>query len=321
MKAYHEILNTTFQTEISLCSRGKRHSVFTAAFYLATQQSFATCSSDSSPDLKYDGCSTLKIPESAEEVSVMLSALYDGIKFYHWQARKSLPFKDVSSMLTVGSKYKIKELRDGAVQRLEKYFPSNLREFTSLSLEDRLPGFCEDDEEKVVLEELELLIQYADKFQVISTISLARKCELPQILPQLFYLCAQLPYEPLIESFTRRSLSNEDFAMILNGYSTLLRNNMDATKPLITHERSPQCTSQNACTNILKELVEEQYQCWFMSTDNFRTAGSWFDVAVEETGICDRCVKHIKQYHEKERKASWKKLGDLYDIDEWSGTV
>ncbi|KAL4246201.1 hypothetical protein ABKN59_009294 [Abortiporus biennis] len=87
----------------------------------------------------YDNCPIVPLSETADEVRIMLSALYDSISNFK-QGRKPLPFSGVAVMLRLGVKYEIDQLRDEAVDRFKQCFPTKLSCFQLLKHESSLPG-------------------------------------------------------------------------------------------------------------------------------------------------------------------------------------
>ncbi|KAL4244415.1 hypothetical protein ABKN59_010190 [Abortiporus biennis] len=104
-------------------------------------------------DYLYDGCPIVPLSDTAEEVLIMLSALYDSISHYE-QGRRPLPFKDVAAMLRLGIKYEIDKLRNESVHRFEECFPKSL---------------SEDEDPELP----EIPIQFSDMWEVIGIIPLA----------------------------------------------------------------------------------------------------------------------------------------------------
>ncbi|KAI0782147.1 hypothetical protein C8Q75DRAFT_788502 [Abortiporus biennis] len=162
----------------------------------------------------YDECPIMPLLDTVEEVRAMLSALYDSISqedvLYH--SRMLQP-------LRLEIKYEFDKLRDESVHRFEECFPKSLSSFEKLALESSLPGLSSEEDEDTEAGG-NIPIQFSDVEEIISIIPLARNCNLPSILPQVFYICAQYPFDTPQKSHSVQALLCRPRHDRLNGSST-----------------------------------------------------------------------------------------------------
>ena len=90
-------------------------------------------------------------------------------------------------MLCLGSKYQVDHVRDEAIHRLRRCFPSKLSAFPARNVYLQDPGFA-------LMESI-----FLRKKDAIGVVNLARAFDLNFLLPPAFYLCAQLDYDELVD--------------------------------------------------------------------------------------------------------------------------
>ncbi|KAI0790887.1 hypothetical protein C8Q75DRAFT_761236 [Abortiporus biennis] len=270
-------------------------------------------------DYLYDGCPIVPLSDTAEEVLIMLSALYDSISHYE-QGRRPLPFKDVAAMLRLGIKYEIDKLRNESVHRFEECFPKSLASFVKLELEPRLTGLSTQSEDEDP-ELPEIPIQFSDMWEVIGIIPLARQCNLWSVLPQVYYICAQCPIETLFQSLNKSNLSPIDLETIFSLEYLLRGHNLHSLEPFILRNRGQMCIHPAVCGGAWKSLLKDEYSSWLQASDIFKEATIWFNAPAVNAGLCSMCIQNFGEHYDRKRKEQWLELGEMCHVSDWSGEL
>ncbi|KLO07219.1 hypothetical protein SCHPADRAFT_945468 [Schizopora paradoxa] len=114
------------------------------------------------------------VGDSDGDVCVLLKALY-GVNLHVALRDSSIP--EVTSLLSMSSKYDCQAIRADVMQRLEFLFPNKLEKY----------------------EEAKLFWGQFSPGQVFELLLVAHRCEALLILPILYYLCARFPPETIID--------------------------------------------------------------------------------------------------------------------------
>ncbi|KAF7340554.1 hypothetical protein MSAN_02126900 [Mycena sanguinolenta] len=139
------------------------HASILSAASAVFKDMFQIAQAPSNADSQVEGCPLVQLyDDTAQDVELVLGTLYDRT-FYKEQEK---PFALVAAMLRLGQKYEFDQLREDAVSRLERRFPTTLPLFRAgadLSGIAEYPGLVYD------------------------AINLARTAGLPSILPAALY--------------------------------------------------------------------------------------------------------------------------------------
>jgi hypothetical protein len=207
------------------------------------------------------------------------------------------PFTLVSAMLRLGKKYEFDQLRDDAVARLERSFPSNLADFQNREGRAQIidyPGFVYD------------------------AVNLARETELLSILPAALYCASALPtslaeiHKNIIYGLPgadgkRVYLSTADKALCILATSTLLAKQWSGSYRWLINAKvefpHPRCAV--GCDTIRDNVLGE----------SMLFAIGFFPL--KEGILCAQCTTiALNKLRDGEAKL-WDLLPTLFDLPSW----
>lgn len=198
-------------------------------------------------------------------------------------------------MLQLGRKYSIDALAEGAIDRLQVYFPTKLIQFVNDWTDCNLNDFDEPCD----------FPQHT-----IAVINLARQLDLPRLLPSAFYLAAQLSEEILVLGYKddggrQWRLSREDLYKCLVGRSSL-------------HERDIHYLTARPCTDCLRrdECTKQLDSCKDTGVNNFTAPLASFTGRLK---LCEKCSSHFGAKQLAQRKEAWNNLANFFLLEglEW----
>ncbi|KAL4246431.1 hypothetical protein ABKN59_009645 [Abortiporus biennis] len=250
-----------------------------------------------------DGCPTIYLSDSKEDIHCMLSVLYDGGNKY-FGCDVALPFSTVSSMLTIGMKYQIDKISQEAIRRLNFCFPTHLSNFIEQKV--FLDGPSRSSDTPMVPIEME----NKDAIQVIH---LANMFDITSVLPTAYYACAQLSIDELVMAVEDQLWSLDMLRMCLNGRETLRKKDMSQLSTLFSREMSLNC--ENDCSEGMAELLQELQESGNLGgTNALSPSSAWFESWAQDHNICKNCIQHCMSDYERLREETWSELGNLFGI-------
>ncbi|KDQ59920.1 hypothetical protein JAAARDRAFT_205850 [Jaapia argillacea MUCL 33604] len=187
-------------------------------------------------DMVMDGCPVFEVSDRPTDLAHFLSALFDRTYFDSSQCS----FDMLASMLRLGTKYRIEDLRGGALTRLNHCFPPRLDAWT-LNKKDR-----------------DQLIK--DPSVIVGIANLASELDLKHILYLSLYECCQIPARTLFEGYKHLDGSVEklDWDLMgscVEGLHSLFEESFDITTGCIEAVRpsSEQCARPN-CPGLARSM-------------------------------------------------------------------
>ncbi|GJJ06939.1 hypothetical protein Clacol_001135 [Clathrus columnatus] len=269
----------------------------------------------------YDNVPLVKLQDEADHLTMFLNALY-GSRCIPWEKYNVNALRTMEGILLLANKYQIDHLRELIIGLLERDWPSKLDHWDYNEVESRA---------KKRFFELIDEISMPDPCQVIR---LARKCNVPSILPAAFYRlsCIQgisyrhLP-EPLQEKFSDRIqketadfslLSVEDFCCLLVGRNAMLHVFEDSLNEAfwkaLEYEHPPLASHQ--CGQGLEHLKYSLRQAVFLfHNDLLSIMNAESAVGIEPPQTCQDCREQLLGLLEESREAFWRRLPSLFMLD------
>ncbi|KAF9034391.1 hypothetical protein BJ165DRAFT_1513537 [Panaeolus papilionaceus] len=250
-----------------------------------------------------EGCPVIHLQDTAEDVTILLTAIYDHGKY---DSMHKIRFKEVSALLRLGSKYDISSLRDNALQRLRAEFPTTLDEW------DRL-----DVEYKTMSDSVDICL-----FDVIT---LAYNEGILSILPVLyyFYLCdgASLAPSQIFYGIERSDGTKATLPFILQRDIILGREELMSKarlhpfKWLRDEPGVVDCYKPKGCRAIRNKLIESS---WLAPDPVGFPFDKWSDRITDEdlSQLCLDCKADAEIAHEG-REELWNLLPTLFNLPEW----
>lgn len=269
-----------------------------------------------------DGCPVVQLSDSERDLAYILKVLFDGgnvcvsasssfapsldifASGYFGHNRK-LPFKVVSAMLRLGTKYQILCLREDAIRRLEEVFPARLQDFRNdHTVSYGLGG-------KFDANGIELRGD-----DILAVINCARMCDVPHILPPAFYICAQLEPDNLVDGLKDEDgnlwkLSSTDLKKCLAGQLALRQASMSLARCAFVASPSSGCLHRAQCTRILQGVRD--FKLIHVTADTKGLQGSrWLTDKLSSCIPCQTCF--VAEYDAK-RKVTWENLASYFQLE------
>jgi hypothetical protein len=250
-------------------------------------------------DEMIEDCSIVHLPDSAEDWTYVLNALYDARKCCVNNGAQ--PFAVVAAFLRLGSKYEIAQLRSEAVKRLSIEYPSELDKWDSV----------------VVTPWAEIQSHKGIHFNVVN---LAREVGLTSILPAAYYSACEINgFEQILEGACGEddqlvTLSVENQKVCMRGWGSLVRTQHDQTfKWLATQDDTlfQACRSREKCNNTRMKVFHSTFRCGPVCY----ALASW--QAGDEAGLCGSCIAASRRMHDDGRANIWNHLPFAFDLPGW----
>lgn len=217
-------------------------------------------------------------------------------------------------MSRLGTKYNILQLRQEAIRRLKRCFPPSLPQFRNKSVLPNTEGHNFDFSNSI-----KLSIEDA-----ILVVNLAREFDLNSILPPAFYLCAQLPFDKLIDDVpqddeTVACLSPADLKIVLHGAVALRNAYLRNLEGLFYIKNGASCKTTESCNAAILRVLRALWADSSLTKLDVLTVPSWIDTLgkAAEPFICASCLKLLKTDHTQKRLRSWDELGKFFSVDDW----
>lgn len=324
--------STLFRVHKSQLAR--RSVVFSDMFTLP--QPVVTTSHATFADESYEGCPVVRLHDSAEDVSNLLLALYDGPTF---GGNDPDDFAIVSGILRLSTKYAMDSLRSKAIAHLNIAWPTSLKGWDLR-------------EDKVHAYDLTSPTEHTGLYpEPIDIINLARETNAPSLLPAAFYDMSRYTFsqifEPIDDDPPSRfrgaaaggTLSSDDMRRLALGKEASahavsavihgmgrgpLLHSRKGTFSLHPHPPAHHavtvCSTPGACRREFAELVvlaTQHYVC-----DRERGYADPLYVAEElgalksaDVSECRACARSLEVWAAKERERMWKMLPLWFRLD------
>ncbi|KAH7926421.1 hypothetical protein BV22DRAFT_1111714 [Leucogyrophana mollusca] len=296
---------------------------------------------DSSGDI--EGCSVLRLHDSAQDVANLLTALYDGPNFGD---NGPADFQTVSGILRLATKYLVDSLRAKALAHLGTAWPSTLKGWDAR-------------EDVARADELQTGPSAASIYpSPIAVINLAREVNAPTLLPSAFYDLSRYHYSQIFDQSDDSEgpvfslpLSALDMQRLVLGkeaaqhaITTLIQSMGSHAHPLHaqSHGLHPHSHSHShrTCKKDFTELVALATQHYLFDRERGCTDPLYVaeelgqplyelgqPLAIEEHGRlgetrrgselseCEACARTLEMWAARERERMWKMIPLWFRID------
>ncbi|KAI0789974.1 hypothetical protein C8Q75DRAFT_806624 [Abortiporus biennis] len=236
-------------------------------------------------EAQIEGCSVVQLSDSADNIHITLSMLYDSDHQY-MSPSITLPFKTVAAMPTVGMKYQIDKLSQEAIRRLKICFPTEFAKF-------------------------------ADYNEAIEVVRLASMFDIPAILPAAYYTCAHLSVEELFSAVDTQRWTMSMLQTCIKGQSELRQRDLAQLNVLFRREVSLSCSSENHCRGGMVELLKKLQETRSLSgMEALVPASRWFK-DLSAGLVCNACAATCMSAYEDARRETWNGLGGMFGVHPW----
>ncbi|KAI0789989.1 hypothetical protein C8Q75DRAFT_806638 [Abortiporus biennis] len=258
----------------------------------------------------FDGCPIVRLSDSKKEIRYLLQIFYDGSVDAFSASSKALDFLAVSIMLRLGSKYGIDFIRNEAIVRLEKCFPSTFEEYDKL----RRSQYYDAEEKTGIVIKHPILLTKVDAFDVLE---LARQFDLRSIMKAAWYLAAQNPLEKLADYLEKKRINHTDFTACILGQESLVRANFHGYSEIIylyQRFRVGYVDPSDKCLELLLNAWHDTSLSFSLSShDPLSTPEEYsLEAHLDDAAICAECTEEIIHQTNQQRRAIFNGLPSFF---------
>ncbi|KAI0706604.1 hypothetical protein C8Q76DRAFT_801008 [Earliella scabrosa] len=261
---------------------------------------------------RIDGCPVVHVSDSADEITCLLHAIYDGRKFMNIDAWPvTVSFDTLSALVRLGHKYEFEEIVEEAMKWLEVYYTTNFDVWKKYIRGVRDPPF---------------LISAGPSAHDIDAVNLARLTGNHSILPVALYRCAQLTVDDLLDGMTGRggrvvALSADDARQCLRAKESLMEasGHVAVAASYITH--LPDCSTPGECLEIIQDLHRSLFPLsgdFEITTDPLRNTlwRDWSSRMLHRRfrDLCGECKSSIEIPVKVAQQSIWRELPLYFDL-------
>ncbi|KAI9069835.1 hypothetical protein FKP32DRAFT_1671049 [Trametes sanguinea] len=266
----------------------------------------------------YDGCPVLGISDLPADVSCLLQALYDGIRFKPLRPRVPAAFVSHAILLELSHKYDIEHLREEAHSRLKSCFPHQFSDLHSTV------AFSSKPSAGCILKSSTLEVQ--ESRDAIRAVSLVRLVDDHRMLPMALYLCTQLPVATLLKGIRRPdserkdTLSRQDLIRCLEARSTLSERAYKKWARIWRTHLTDDCYSPSQCHSI--RMAKANAVIIRPAADTPPHPLLSMEDVIRGAGLCTSCVDALMAEDSEEIRLVWEKLPDDFKVEvpEWDSS-
>lgn len=202
-------------------------------------------------------------------------------------------------------KYDVQHLCDEALHRLRRCFPAELVAWDQwFHMRNPNPP-----------------VQIARR-DAIAVVNLARRFDLPSLLPPALYAICQLPKASILDAVQYaeddcEQLSSSDIRLCLKGLDILQQEHHHVQAVLTDPLTSPKCRFPDTCRALLVQLPAKFMSCRLLGDcDPLRDYDPWIaQIFYSMPGnLCSWCEILLQERLRRSRQAVWRALPRIFDI-------
>lgn len=203
-------------------------------------------------------------------------------------------------MLRLGHKYNISTIKTEAISRLERCFPVDLKKFKN--------HWTNADESGIPQDFMQLRL-----VDVTAVVLVARRHNLPRLLPSAFYLAAQQDDENLVEGYhdadnVHWKLDRHDITACLTGRAQLHAKDI----AILTARPSATCSNRMQCSIALKRQRDKHGSKVYDWTSPLKHFITFTDLPDQ---LCECCTNHLEDEEASQREEIWKDLPKYFQLE------
>ncbi|KAF8518709.1 hypothetical protein BU17DRAFT_76104 [Hysterangium stoloniferum] len=265
-----------------------------------------------------EGCPVVDIYDSANDVSSLLRALYDGP---NWDDNGLEDFENVSGVLRLAHKYMIDALRTKAIEHLQKAWPATLQGWDMREESARWYNGEWNPHGG----------RYPHPSRIID---LARAVNAHSLLPSAFYDISRSTFSAIFDSIPSLSLADTQRLAVgkeashaaVTNLITTLGGGRSTSKSSMSSGKSMACHSPVSCRKDFSELVELATQHYLFdrergSTDPLYVAEELGQLKSAEFSECKACAFALEAWSVRERERIWKSIPTWFRLDNWDSCI
>ncbi|KAJ6471582.1 hypothetical protein C8R47DRAFT_1324904 [Mycena vitilis] len=249
-----------------------------------------------------DGCPFVVLQDSAEDVHILLKALFYCDFFEAYPAPTTLPI--LTAILRMSYKYDVDALRKRSLTHLASFHPTTLAGYDALTVTPtRLVNELQDPE-------LEL--------SFVDIAVLARNLSIDWILPVAFYRICQFTFESTILT---APLDLDDKVRIITNCRILEGSAVSKVLAFLWPSSDHNCDaiSQQECRKSRFALRQGAEECRERSSGNAATMplDIWTQQDWDDLDVCKACLSSMRANHRAAKQALWDELPELFGLPPW----
>ncbi|CAL1717257.1 unnamed protein product [Somion occarium] len=256
-------------------------------------------------EYSYDGCTVVHLSDSAKEIDFLLFMMYDGGRSY-FSAAYSLSFAQVAMMLHLGTKYQMEDVREEAISRLWRCYPSHLPHF---------------DNEVTRRDS----IYDAHPFDAIR---LAHRFGLDFILPPAYYLCTRMGLDTMVKAARKGWWNFDDLRICMKARKKLRTAEIAANRSFASYLESwsniawqTVCINPTVCNDTMRLCINILKWCKYNTNRGLLVNDlNWCLYIASRAPLCYSCIALFGHVHDVQRSKIWSELGQYCNVPNWSST-
>ncbi|PCH38518.1 hypothetical protein WOLCODRAFT_136319 [Wolfiporia cocos MD-104 SS10] len=235
----------------------------------------------------------VRVSDTAQDMEYLVSAIYHARRFREPNLR--LPTDLFASLIRMGHKYEILDLRALGLQHLKALYPMNFAEWQRITDHLGVSGI------------------------VMMFVNLALLTGTSSILPPLLYECCQLSDDILLTGYTRpdgivEQLPQHVLQRCLAGRGNLASANNNARLWVFeTNGCSPLCERKNVCSAGIQGLPQFAMKGGWFTTD-MAFAPMMEDPSVNDDMVCKKCRSMLARREVDSMQTMWRRLPDILGV-------
>ncbi|KLO05408.1 hypothetical protein SCHPADRAFT_946941 [Schizopora paradoxa] len=232
------------------------------------------------------------VGDSDKEISLLLKALY-GMNLR--DALREMALSEVTSLLSISSKYDFQDVRSDVVHHLQSLLPSTLEKYQASRIHEGV------------------LVPR----QLFDLLLAAVRCDVPLIIPALSYLCARIPLPRTVSLL--HELPNECMERFLLGRDWLCGVSQIILKRSLRVTKTRRCGSSR-CLEGFRALVEEKFPNngpRFIFIFDVPERGILEGIRLEDREICGECAEKYTKMLKSSKNRVWNSLSKAFSLKTW----
>ncbi|CAL1717101.1 unnamed protein product [Somion occarium] len=251
-----------------------------------------------------DGCKMVHLSDTSEELTVLLSALYEGASIFG--DHNVLPFSSVQTLVRLGMKYQVAAASQEGIRRLrELYSPDDTMRSMKYLIEGKQdPDFA-----------FSIAISPEDS---ISVLHLAGTFDIRSVMPMAMYACCQLDIDVCVAAVSSEKWSLEDFRSCLKVKEVLRKRESSIRQKLYKSRRGEDDCDLNSCHDAWRRPFSRRNT---QHDDKLWTTGthplSWHPWLLAKTrerewNCCRSCLSKLEGHLEESDLVTWTVVEEFF---------
>ncbi|TFK40674.1 hypothetical protein BDQ12DRAFT_733879 [Crucibulum laeve] len=260
----------------------------------------------------FEGCQVVRMYDNPSELSNLVKALYDGVKFRNTNIQD---FFYLAGILRLSTKYFISHLRMASIQHLARTWSYTLKghdEMVDKALSTPAIG--------------DMTYPYVHPLHVLN---LAREVNVNIVIPSTFYFLSIYPLAEIMQadhpklkiehpSKPSSTLSLTDIQLYTLMFQHRLQVIQDFVRQFCSEKAtSRKCPYSTACARGFSRLVSQLNRSWSLRTGPLHYMRQAIKEVDHDSTICEACKTNFKEDVTHLRRKLWSELPVILGLPTW----